>query len=147
MLDRLFVLLTAVISSCLCPHSHAGECPRGPARADDHHGCLCLQTAVPSVKLSRVNLPEIKTARCRAIHLHRAPSSSAPVPPPDWRGKPSSATLTTNNWKHPDCTVIHELRFHLSWSRIIYCYTSLFNMLSFPYVIWHDFCKQRDIDW
>lgn len=36
-----------------CPHSHAGQRPRSAAAADDHHGCVRLQTAVPSVKLSR----------------------------------------------------------------------------------------------
>ncbi|KAK9522741.1 hypothetical protein VZT92_019187 [Zoarces viviparus] len=49
-----------VMGVCSRAHSHDGERPRGAARADDHHGCLCLQTAVSSVKPVRT-LEEVKT--------------------------------------------------------------------------------------
>lgn len=43
-------VVTGRYSLCLCPYSHDGQRPRSPAAANDHHGCLCLQTFVPAVK-------------------------------------------------------------------------------------------------
>lgn len=62
---------------CLClSHSHDGQCPRSPPGADDYHGCVCLQTAVPSVKTVR---GEEREEGDKAAAAARGPGSSAPV--------------------------------------------------------------------
>ncbi|KAI9545111.1 hypothetical protein NQZ68_039106 [Dissostichus eleginoides] len=70
---------------------HLWECPRSAAGADDHHGCMCLQTDLSPVKLAR-NLEEIKTERqtlsVLSVHRPAEPRSpeqlgpGAPAPPP-----------------------------------------------------------------